>query len=72
MSDAAAERREQLERLYAVMRQLLALGEAEDAGTVTRAVRVAQQQLWPVIQYLGGSQEDYVRWVEPRRTPLRR
>lgn len=41
--------------LYVAMYCLVALGEAGGSGAATRAARIGQVELWPVIEHLGGS-----------------
>jgi len=41
-----------------------ALGEASGSGAVTRAARIGQVELWPVIEHLGGSARAFTDWRE--------
>lgn len=53
-----------LAHLYVAMYCLVALGEAGGSGAVTRAARIGQVELWPVIEHLGGSARAFTDWRE--------
>ncbi len=59
-------------RLYGVMLRLGLIAETSSLGSVARAAREAQQELWPVIAHLGGSREEFGRWQAERQAPARR
>jgi hypothetical protein len=63
---------EPLAHLYAVMLRLVVITETAGMGGIARAARDAQQELWPVIEYHGGSPLDYIQWQEARLSPPRR
>lgn len=55
-----------LVHLYAAMYYLAAIIDATNTGSVARAGRVAQRELWAAIEGLNGSREDYTIWAGQR------
>ena len=63
---------EVLAHLYQALDYLAAISEATNSGTVARAGRATQQELWAAVACLGGDRDGYLTWEAQRTEAARR